>query len=95
METVSGSQTFSADLGARGEFEFETMSGAVTLNVPASVSADFEIETFSGSINNAIGPEARNISQYTPQKELSFTAGSGGSQVYISSFSGSVNIHTH
>jgi DUF4097 and DUF4098 domain-containing protein YvlB len=95
METVSGSQTFSADLGGRGEFEFETMSGAVTMNVPASVSADFEVETFSGSINNSIGPEARSISQYTPQKELSFTTGSGGAQVYISSFSGSVTIQTH
>jgi DUF4097 and DUF4098 domain-containing protein YvlB len=93
-ETVSGNQTFSADLGARGDFEFETMSGVVTLNLPASVSADFEVETFSGSIVNTIGPEARNISQYTPQKELSFTAGSGGAQVYISSFSGSVNIQT-
>lgn len=94
FETVSGNMTFSADMSSRGEYEFETMSGVVAVVVPSSVSADFDVETFSGSIDNAIGPEARNISQYTPQKELSFTAGSGGAQVYISSFSGAVKIQT-
>jgi len=94
FETVSGNMTYAGDVSSRGEYDFETMSGLVSVIVPASVSADFEVETFSGSIENAIGPDARNISQYTPQKELSFTAGSGGAQVYISSFSGGVKIQS-
>ncbi len=94
FETVSGTVTYAADLAPRGEYDFETVSGTIRLEVSPAVSAEFEVETFSGTINNAIGPEPRNTSQYTPQKELSFTAGSGGAQVSISTFSGTVNIST-
>ncbi len=94
FETVSGTVTYSAELAPRGQYDFETVSGTIHLDVPSSVSADFDVETFSGAINNDVGPEPRSISQYTPQKELSFTAGSGGAQVDISTFSGSVNITT-
>jgi len=94
FETVSGTVTYSAELAPRGEYDFETVSGTIHLEVSPAVSAEFEVETFSGPITNAIGPEPRNTSQYTPEKELSFTAGSGGAQVYISTFSGATKITT-
>lgn len=94
FESVSGNISFAAGMIARGEFDFESVSGAVSLMVPPAVSAEFYVETFSGSIDNAIGPEARSTSQYTPEKELSFTAGAGGAKVSISTFSGAVNIGT-
>ncbi len=94
LETVSGTITFAGDLAPRGEYDFESMSGNVTLVVPASVSAEFDISTFSGSISNALGPEAKSTSKYTPEKELHFTAGSGGAEVSIESFSGRVEIKT-
>ena len=94
FETVSGTVTYSAELAPRGQYDFETVSGTIHLEVSPAVSAEFEVETFSGAITNAVGPEPRSISQYTPQKELSFTAGSGGAQVYISTFSGAAKITT-
>jgi DUF4097 and DUF4098 domain-containing protein YvlB len=94
FETVSGTVSYAGEISSRGEYEFETVSGTIELIVPPGVSADFDVETFSGAIHNAIGPEARSTSQYTPQKELSFTAGSGGGQIYISTFSGAVRITT-
>ena len=94
FESVSGNIGFAAQMSSRGEYDFETVSGAVNLMVSPAVSAEFYVETFSGTIQNAIGPEARSTSQYTQQKELEFTAGSGGAEVSISTFSGGVQIST-
>ena len=94
FETVSGNITFLADIGARGALDIESMSGAVTLAVSPGISAEFDISTFSGEISNALGPEARRTNQYTPEKELSFTTGSGAAQVSIETFSGAVTIST-
>lgn len=92
FESVSGAINFATELSARGEYDFETVSGTVGLVVSPAVSAEFYVETFSGPIRNAIGPEARSTNQYTPEKELRFTAGSGGAEVSISTFSGAVQI---
>lgn len=94
FETVSGNISYAGAIADRGEFDFESMSGTISLELPAGVSADFDVTTFSGDIDNEIGPRPRRTSQYTPEQELSFTAGAGGSDVSISSFSGSVKIRT-
>jgi DUF4097 and DUF4098 domain-containing protein YvlB len=94
FETVSGDISYAGDIVGRGSYEIESMSGGVTLLVPPSVSAEFDITTFSGNIDNDIGPEAERASKYTPEKELSFSTGSGGATVSIESFSGSIKIKT-
>jgi len=94
FETVSGNISSAGDIVGTGEFDFESMSGTISLELPSSVSADFDVTTFSGSIDSDIGPRPKRTSQYTPEQELSFSAGSGGSEVSISSFSGSVKIKT-
>jgi DUF4097 and DUF4098 domain-containing protein YvlB len=94
FETVSGEITFAADVRGSGSLDFESMSGSIALMVSPGVSADFDISTFSGDIVNTIGPEARRTSQYTPEKELSFTAGSGTANVSIETFSGQVKIQS-
>jgi DUF4097 and DUF4098 domain-containing protein YvlB len=94
FETVSGDISYAGDIVGRGSYEIESMSGSVTVLVPPSVSAEFDITTFSGNIDNDIGPKARGTSKYTPEKELSFSTGSGGARVSIESFSGSIKIKT-
>jgi DUF4097 and DUF4098 domain-containing protein YvlB len=94
FETVSGDISYAGDIVGRGSYDFESMSGGVTVLVPSGVSAQFDITTFSGSIDNDIGPEAERASEYTPEKELSFSTGSGGASVSIESFSGSIKIRT-
>ena len=95
FQTVSGDISYAGDIVGRGRFDFESMSGGVTLLVPSGVSAQFDITTFSGSIDNDIGPTAERASKYTPEKELSFSTGSGGASVSIESFSGSIKIKTN
>jgi DUF4097 and DUF4098 domain-containing protein YvlB len=93
-ESVSGSIFWDADIGGSGPFDMENMSGTIKLVVSSSISADFEISTFSGNISNAFGQEPTRTSKYAPGKEMSFTTGSGGPRVSISSFSGSVKLVT-
>jgi len=94
FETVSGSISYEGDLVGDGRYQFESMSGSVTLVVPSGVSADFDMTTFSGDIDNEIGPRPQRTSKFTSEQELEFSAGSGGAEVTIESFSGSIKIKT-
>jgi DUF4097 and DUF4098 domain-containing protein YvlB len=92
LEAVSGSIRFEGDLGKRAILEAETVSGSVELALPASVGADFEISTFSGDIENELGPAAPRKGRHSPEKELSFTAGSGGAKVTVQTLSGGIHL---
>jgi DUF4097 and DUF4098 domain-containing protein YvlB len=92
LEAVSGSITFEGDLGKHAILEAETVSGGVALVLPASVSADFDISTFSGDIENELGPTAPRKGRYSPEKELSFSTGSGGAKVSVQTLSGSIRL---
>jgi len=94
LKTVSGSISYDGDLVGDGRYQFESMSGSVTLVVPSGVSADFDMTTFSGDIDNEIGPRPQRTSKFTSEQELEFSAGSGGAEVTIESFSGSIKIKT-
>jgi len=94
FETVSGSISYEGDLVGDGRYQFESMSGSVTLVVPSGVSADFDMTTFSGDIDNEIGPRPQRTSKFTSEQELEFSTGSGGAEVTIESFSGSIKIKT-
>jgi len=92
FETVSGEITCKAIPGASGSIDMETMSGSITLVADPGAAASYELETFSGTISNQFGPEATRTSQYTPEKELRFSTGSGGPSISLSSFSGSIKL---
>ncbi len=90
--TTSGDIVIDGDLGPTARIDVKTVSGNIDFLLPASVGADFEISSFSGDIRNAFGPGARRVSRYTSEKELTFTAGSGGARVTARSFSGDVRL---
>ena len=94
VETVSGNITCKAVPGPSGDIDMETMSGVITLYVDAGAVASYDLETFSGSIVNQIGPEPRKTSKYTPEKELRFNTGTGGPNISLNSFSGTINLLT-
>lgn len=93
LESVSGSVRFEAALSARATLSVESVSGTVDLFLPARFGAEFSVSTFSGEITNELGPAAEKASKWTPQKELSFTVGSGGAHIKVETLSGAVNIH--
>jgi DUF4097 and DUF4098 domain-containing protein YvlB len=92
IETVAGSTRFDAGLGPKASLSVESVSGPVDLVFPAAFGGDFTVTTFSGAITNELGPAAEKTSDYTPQKELSFTSGAGGVRVSVETLSGAVHI---
>jgi len=91
FSTVSGDIDFAGSLDGKGTFDFETHNGDIQLQLPANLSAEFEVSTFSGDIQNDFGPTGTKR-QYTPGRELSFSAGSGDARVTINTFSGDVQL---
>jgi DUF4097 and DUF4098 domain-containing protein YvlB len=92
IETVSGGARFDAALAPKASLGVESVSGSVELFFPASFGGDFSVTTFSGPITNELGPAAQKTSDFTPQKELTFTSGSGGVRVSVETLSGAVQI---
>jgi DUF4097 and DUF4098 domain-containing protein YvlB len=92
MESVAGTVRFEAAIAPRATVSIETVSGAVQLLLPAGVGAEFAVSSFSGAITNELGPAAQKQSKWTPQTELSFTAGSGGARVTVETLSGGIEI---
>ena len=80
LETVSGELRFEGSLVKNATLDAETVSGGVDMALPAGISADFSITTFSGSVDNELGPPAQKSSKWTPEKELSFSTGTGRGQ---------------
>lgn len=89
---VSGDLTARATPARGADWELECHSGDLTLELPDDVDAEFDIELFSGDLDNDFGPEAKRTSKFAPGKELRFTAGDGGADVEISTFSGDVRL---
>ncbi len=94
LETVSGSITCKATPGPQGDIDMETMSGSITLFVNAGAVASYDLETFSGTIANDFGPEPKKLSKYTPEKELRFNTGTGGPNISLNSFSGTIKLQS-
>jgi DUF4097 and DUF4098 domain-containing protein YvlB len=92
LETVAGELRFEGALGKNATVDAETVSGGVEMTFPAMVSADFSITTFSGNIENELGPPAHKSSKWTPEKELSFSTGTGGAKVNVQTLSGSIRL---
>jgi len=92
LETVSGELRFEGALGKNATVDAETVSGGVDMALPAGVSADFSITTFSGSVDNELGPPAQKTSKWTPEKELSFSTGTGGAKVNVQTLSGGIRL---
>jgi DUF4097 and DUF4098 domain-containing protein YvlB len=92
LEGVSGGVRFEAGLARQATLDVETVSGAVDLFLPAGIAADFSVSTFSGEITNELGPAAPKTSRWTPEKELSFSSGTGGARISVQTLSGAVHL---
>ena len=90
LETVSGGVHFEGDLAAKASLSVNSVSGDVELVFPPKVSAEFSITTFSGDIVNELSADKPDKTKYTSQKDLTFTAGSGGADISIETLSGEI-----
>ncbi|MCG6964753.1 MAG: DUF4097 family beta strand repeat-containing protein [Acidobacteria bacterium] len=94
LSTTSGTIRCEAAPTGNGTLKLKSLSGSVTLVVPKDMAADFELSTFSGTIHNEIGPKAERTSRYAPGRRAEFSTGSGGPQIEMNSFSGTIELLT-
>jgi DUF4097 and DUF4098 domain-containing protein YvlB len=92
MNTTNGDIVFRASLNDGGRLDAETINGGVDINFEGPLSARFNVETFNGRIDNCFGPDAVEISRYTPGSELRFTEGSGAGRVDINTLNGRIRL---
>lgn len=92
LSSVSGDVAFRGTLRSDATVNLKAHSGDVVLLLPGRPSARFEAVTFSGDIHNALGEEARSVSEWTSERRLDFTTGGGGARVKLQTFSGDIEI---
>lgn len=90
--SISGDIDARVELLPTARIELETVSGQIGLKMKPPVNAEFDLESFSGDIENCFEQKARDKNRYGPGSELSFTQGSGGARISISSLSGDITI---
>lgn len=90
LETVSGDLTFTGELKGNARLTAESMSGDVEIYLPAAQSGLFKAESFSGRIRSDFGKVDQ--SKYGPGSHLKYTAGDGGAEIRVESFSGNISL---
>jgi hypothetical protein len=88
LESVTGPVTFTGNLADGGALELQSHSGDVLLRFQGSINAEFDLTSVSGTIVNQLGSKGSAMKG----KPSRFTVGSGGTQVTIRSFKGTVTV---
>jgi DUF4097 and DUF4098 domain-containing protein YvlB len=88
--SVSGNATLQVGLAEGGSIKSESVSGNIKVVAPRSLSAEVSGETFSGHLR---APGARiNKPQFGPGSSFEHRYGSGGGEIRMETFSGSVEL---
>ena len=88
--SVSGNATLQVGLADGGSLKSESVSGNIKVVAPRSLSAEVSGETFSGHLR---APGATiNKPQFGPGSSFEHRYGSGGGEIHLETFSGSVEL---
>jgi DUF4097 and DUF4098 domain-containing protein YvlB len=92
LGSTAGSIHFTGDLVGTNDYDFESFHGGITVILPADVSAVIDASSFAGGIQNDFGFEPRSSERGKVGKRLDFEVGGGEADVFIKTFSGSIEI---
>lgn len=87
-ETINGGITFGGPIQAGGNYHFTTHNGDVTIGVQDGANATVSVSTFQGELTADFPVSIRS----SHEKEFSFTLGSGGAQIDVESFQGTIRL---
>lgn len=95
LTTVDGDIRFDGAVGPGGSLAGETHAGDVTLRLPVDLAADFELSTFEGRIRAPLA-DASDVGPVgaSGRRVLRFETGTGGAEVTVRSYSGSIELET-
>ena len=86
--TVSGDICYRGSIGKEGHYHFSTHNGDIDLGLPEDASASVSVSTFSGDFETVF--RARLFD--TGGKRFNFTLGSGGAEVSLETFQGTIRL---
>jgi DUF4097 and DUF4098 domain-containing protein YvlB len=87
--SVSGNLVFSGPLRKAGHYRLQTHSGDIRMLLAEQPNADVAIETFSGAFDSDYKV---HLDDLQGNKRFEFTLGSGGPQLDLEAFSGSIQL---
>ncbi|MBI5710405.1 MAG: DUF4097 family beta strand repeat protein [Candidatus Eisenbacteria bacterium] len=86
--TVNGDITYLGTIRDDGRYRFATHNGDVTVVMPEHVNAAISMETFNGGFESSFPVTFRG----SRRRHLDFTLGSGGAEVRLESFQGTIRL---
>lgn len=89
--TVDGTIDFEGDVRSGGALTFETHSGDIGLTLPASLDADVRASTFEGALEVGFPGVAVPV-QGAARRSVAFEVGTGGAEVEVRSYTGSITL---
>jgi hypothetical protein len=89
--TMNGGITYDGGFARDGSYRFATHNGSIDLGVPRGSDADFSVYTVSGEFESAFPVP---LTEIRGGRRFRFVVGSGGAQVSLSSFSGSIQLRS-
>jgi hypothetical protein len=92
LESVNGTVSFAGNLAPGGALEMESHGGDVRLRFEGPVSADFEVTAVAGAVRDLLTGKGALSSPAAKGKPVRFTLGTGGAQVVVRSFKGTVTL---
>lgn len=92
LTSVSGDVSLRGELAANARIRADSTSGDVELFLSGDTAADYDLTTFSGEIDNCFGPRPARTGRGSSGASLSFTEGSSGSRVEVSTMSGDIGL---
>jgi hypothetical protein len=88
MKTVSGDMRIHADFSSDGSVKVKTVSGDTTFYLPDNAGFDVSLSTRSGDFSSDFELSSREGSE----RHVTAKAGSGGTEISVTSLSGNLNV---
>lgn len=88
-ETTNGPIHYQGSLRNGGRYDLSSHNGSLRVTIPADVGADVHVSTHNGEIESDFPVEVRGALQ---QGEMSFVIGTGGAQLDLESFNGTIQL---
>jgi len=89
--TVNGTITYDGTFAKTGRYEMSTHNGNVYVAVPADANLNIEVATYGGSFESTF--TIPKTSDEKHHKRFSVQLGSGGADLDLESFQGSILLH--
>lgn len=88
--SVNGNVRFEGTVANAGQYRFATHNGNITMVIPESTNATFTVRTYNGEFSSNLQTKA--VGEIRRGRRATYTLGTGGAEVELESFSGSVRL---